>query len=61
LGGAQLLSDSAYFFQPGSPVALAIEEAPVAGSLGGTQVLNILSPSVSYRAWQMVDLYAPAW
>ena len=39
--------------------AIAIEELPKPGGLSGTQVLNILSPSVSYRAWQMPNLYAP--
>ena len=62
LGAAQLLSDGVYFFQPGSPNANSIEILPTAGKLGGPQVLNIFSPSVSYRAWQMVNLYAPpAW
>jgi hypothetical protein len=62
MGAAQLLSDGLYFFQPATPNAIAIEELPKPGGLSGTQVLNILSPSVSYRAWQMPNLYAPpAW
>jgi|HubBroStandDraft_1064217.scaffolds.fasta_scaffold01340_5 arylsulfate sulfotransferase len=59
LGSAQLLSDGLYFFQPGSPDAIAIEILPTVGVLGGTQVLNLFSPNVSYRAWQMPNLYNP--
>jgi arylsulfate sulfotransferase len=62
LGSAQLLSDGLYLFEPGTPKAYAIEILPTPDSLNGTQVLNILSPNVSYRAWQMPNLYAPpAW
>jgi hypothetical protein len=62
LGSAQLLSDDLYLFQPGTPNAIAIEILPTAGSLNGTEVLNVLSPHPSYRAWQMPNLYSPpAW
>lgn len=62
LGSGQLLSSGLYLFQPGIPSAAAIEILRKSGSLAGPQVLNISSPDVSYRAWQIPSLYAPpAW
>lgn len=62
LGSAQLLSGGLYLFQPGIPHALALEILPTPPSINGTQVLNIMSPNASYRAWQMPNLYSPpAW
>lgn len=62
LGSAQLLSDGLYLFQPGIPNANAIEILPAPGSLNGSTVLKVWSPDVSYRAWQLPDLYTPpAW
>jgi hypothetical protein len=65
-GSAQLLPDGNYFFQPGvvfdqsllTDVAYVLEILPKAGTVNGTQVLN-LQAQVSYRAWQMPSLYAP--
>jgi len=65
-GSAQLLSDGNYFFlasdvfYPGtvSFVSYNDEILPTAGTLTGTQVLNIQAPQ-NYRAWRMQSLYTP--
>lgn len=58
LGAAEMLSNGDYFFQPGIP-AYGIEILPIAGALTGTQVLDVTSPSSSYRAFRLPDLYTP--
>jgi arylsulfate sulfotransferase len=65
LGSAQFLSDGNYFFQPGVVLidvsdvkSYSIEILPTAGTVNGTQVLNLQGPE-SYRSWQMPSLYAP--
>jgi arylsulfate sulfotransferase len=64
-GSAQLLSDGNYFFLPSvifvSPtkvISQCIEIFPTAGTIDGTQVVNLQS-SEEYRAWQLPDLYNP--
>lgn len=65
LGSAQLLPNGNYLFQPGvvlinlnAVASYAIELLPTAGTVNGTQVLNLQGPE-SYRAWQMPNLYSP--
>lgn len=64
-GNAQLLTNGDWFFaavdvrSTASNVATyVIEVDPIAGTLGGTQVLNI-ETAEGYRAWQMSSLYNP--
>jgi len=64
-GSAQLLSNGDYFFLPATVLvglsnqySYSIEIFPTAGTVNGTQVLNIQGAN-SYRAWQMPNLYEP--
>jgi len=64
-GSAQLLADGNYFFLPAVVIkgpnnvfCQSIEIYPTAGTVNGTQVLN-LQTAESYRAWQMPSLYDP--
>ena len=59
LGSAQLLSHGLYMFQAGTPSAESIEILRNNGELTGKQVLNVESPQVSYRSWQLPNLYSP--
>ena len=58
LGGAQMLPNMNYFYQPGLPT-YAIEIQPTPGGLTGSQILNVSSTDYSYRAFQLSDLYSP--
>ncbi len=64
MGSAQLLADGNYFFlaslvvNASGQTAYDIGIQPTAGTATGIQVMNISGP-VSYRAWQMPNLYSP--
>ncbi len=64
MGSAQLLADGNYFFlsaivaTSSTAFSYAIEIQPTPGTASGIQVLNTQGP-VSYRAWQIPDLYSP--
>jgi arylsulfate sulfotransferase len=64
-GSAQLLAGGNYFFfpavvikGPNTSFCQSIEIYPTAGTVNGTQVLN-LQTAEAYRAWQMPSLYDP--
>jgi arylsulfate sulfotransferase len=64
-GSAQLLDNNNYFFGTGyvpvtgsNEITQLIEILPTAGTITGTQVLNIQGPG-SYRAWRMSSMYTP--
>jgi arylsulfate sulfotransferase len=57
MGSAALLSNGNYLFQPGLPISHDIQILPSPGTITGSQVFNLSSPTYSYRAWQIPSLY----
>jgi|SRR5579862_4326439 len=64
-GNAQLLANGNYYFNAATVLisistedSFALEILPTAGTLTGTQVLNVATTE-SYRGWQLSSLYSP--
>ena len=64
-GNAQLLGNGNYYFNLATVLisisqedSLAVEIKPTAGTITGTQVLNV-ETTESYRGWQLNSLYNP--